>query len=642
MLKKIFYYLQSNDLEINNYQVPELWMNYSGNGIFSTSFNDFYLEKIGEILIQDQGRNYKQSISLCRNELHGIGGDWSYHAQVYNAFPRFTSAFDHSGNGDLKDYFSANHRIKKTGTFLKMIAMLPYLKSLGINVLHLMPITQIGKDGNRGDSGSPYAIKNPYQLDENLAETAIPFSVEEQFSALTEACHMLEIRVVTEFVLRTASLDSDWIKQFPEWFYWIKKENANDFTSPEFSKEDLKQIKNIFNGKGEFIAPNESYQNLFVLPPNKDNIELVHGKYYAKTERGEEAVIAGAFADWPPDDLQPAWDDVTYLRMYIPQDAPDNFNYTAYNTLRFYHPELALPENRNQALWDALTGIIPHYQQKFGIDGIMLDMGHALPADLLKEIIEKARNIDPDFGFWEENFEILYSSRTTGFNACLGFEWKFTEHEVGLRNMMITARAQLPLPFFGTPETHNTPRISHPKIKKQYYTLNAFLPSCIPFIHTGYELNEKHPVNTGLNFDDLQLEFYKNYNLPLFNAAALDWTANDNMVEFIQKIALLRQKNKVWIATGDERTLIIHYPENSFGNVIAFERFDAFQPWKSILVVMNINLNQDEKFFLELYGTYNNSYQEYLSDRLYSFEDHWLSTELEAGGILVFELHKLI
>ena len=76
-------------------------------------------------------------------------------------FVRTTAAFDHNGNGKLD--LPLNERgFRETGTFLKAIAMLPYIKRLGATVIHLLPITSIGQDGNKGTLGSPYAIRNPY------------------------------------------------------------------------------------------------------------------------------------------------------------------------------------------------------------------------------------------------------------------------------------------------------------------------------------------------------------------------------------------------------------------------------------------------------------------------------------------------
>ena len=641
-LHKIQSFFKENSDKNENYLVPNLWLHSSNNQDFSkVNYNEFYLQKINEILENQETEFYNQSLSKIRNEHHGIGGDWSYHSVVYNCMPRLTTAFDHNNSGDLNDFEVHGKVYRKTGTFLKMIAILPYIKDLGCNVLHVLPITQIGLNGRKGDLGSPYAIKNPLALDENLAEPGIPFSVDEQFMALVEACHRMGIRIVLEFVMRTASLDSDWIRDHPDWFYWIKKDKENLYSKPEFTLEELKKIKENPGKCKTHIPPNKEFQEIFAEAPEKEEVNFRNKHYYAHTKNGE-LIIPSAFADWPPDDKQPPWEDVTYLKLFKDEFTRQNYNYISYNTIRYYDEELTKPENRNIELWNAISDIIPYYQKTFGIDGVMLDMGHALPEELLKLIVEKARNEDSDFCFWEENFEILKSSRNNGFNATLGFEWKYNEHAIGIRNIMLNAKKALPLPFFGTPETHNTPRLINQKIKEQYWILNCFMPSCLPYIHSGHELNEIHPVNTGLNFSDKEMDYYKDFPLALFNRQALDWTGSNEFLSFMQTISKLRIKNAEWIATGDERTLNILYPENRFGKVLAFERHDAFQPWKTILVLMNTNLDEPESFFLRNFGTYDNKYIEFISGDLFSFVNHWISGELKPGQSLIFEIHKLI
>ena len=66
-------------------------------------------------------------------------------------------------------------------------------------------------------------------------------------------------------------------------------------------------------------------------------------------------------------------------------------------------------------------GVIPHYQNEFGIDGVMMDMGHALPMALKQRVVQAARDINPDFAFWEENFLIEQQSVDEGYNAVLGY-----------------------------------------------------------------------------------------------------------------------------------------------------------------------------------------------------------------------------
>ena len=330
---------------------------------------------------------------------------------------RLTTAYDHNNDGEIgglsTDITLNTESIRETGTFLKTIVILPYLKQLGINTIHLLPITSIGNYGNKGDLGSPYAIKNAYKIDESLADPLIYLPVEDQFKAFVEAAHILDMRVVLEFVLRTSSKDADWIKTNPEWFYWINNTISDqDFTSPEFKKEELEKILKVPDGDGEYIAPDKNYKNNFSIPPKPQDIKSEDcntNKYIGKVGN-KDVKIPGAFADWPPDDIQPAWSDVTYLRMYnYPYDKEENFNYIAYNTIRYYDPKLAKIENANTELWNMIKNVIPHYQKNFGIDGVMIDMGHALPSELKQQMISVVRDVDDDFAFWDENFEIKQS-----------------------------------------------------------------------------------------------------------------------------------------------------------------------------------------------------------------------------------------
>ena len=66
---------------------------------------------------------------------------------------------------------------------------------------HILPITKIGKHNKKGNLGSPYAIRNHYELDELLGEPILDMKLDDQFNALVEACHKAGIKVITEFVL---------------------------------------------------------------------------------------------------------------------------------------------------------------------------------------------------------------------------------------------------------------------------------------------------------------------------------------------------------------------------------------------------------------------------------------------------------
>ncbi len=651
-LERIQQFFRENNKKLD-YYVPSVWTEQHDDFKAPTPVKVDAYEYFSGIITgilggKKEAVNYNLSLSKIEQKHHGRGGEWTYLANFYNIFPRLTTAFDHDNDGHVgsskKDISLGKKGVKETGTFLKAIALLPYIKSLGVNTVYCLPITTIGQDGNRGDLGSPYAIKNPYKIDENLADPLIPFSVDEQFKAFVEAAHILGMRVVLEFVLRTSSLDGDWIKEHPEWFYWMKRDKVSEYRPPVFPQHELAEILMIPKGRGWHYAPNLEYRDMFKAAPSPDQITVENGKYVAKTEDGE-LVIPGAFADWPPDDIQPPWTDVTYYRMYnYPLEAPNNnFNYIAYNTIRYYDPELAKTENANRPLWEKLANVIPHYQDDFGIDGVMMDMGHAVPVPLMQEIISKARENDPDFAFCEENFDIMNSSKEAGYNAVLGFEWRVSAAKGGIKRVIEKAAEWLPIPFYGTPETHNTPRAMqrggevHAKLT---WVINSFLPNCIPFIHSGFELCEDFPVNTGLNFFQYETDFYSDKPLPLFFKSSLNWMRETNLIGFIKHVNRLRQEYAHIIANGNEKSLRLLYPEDAYGHVVAFERFDPYHQEKTILVVANTNYDHDEKFYLYVDGTGNRSYRDHISGHNFTFVDGWLSITLGTGQTVVMVLDK--
>ncbi len=54
---------------------------------------------------------------------------------IYNFLPRFTTTFDHNQDNSINNIPNC---FKETGTFLKSIAILPYLHKLGVNTIYLL------------------------------------------------------------------------------------------------------------------------------------------------------------------------------------------------------------------------------------------------------------------------------------------------------------------------------------------------------------------------------------------------------------------------------------------------------------------------------------------------------------------------
>ncbi len=526
------------------------------------------------------------------------------HPVIYNLFVRAALAYDHDGDGELggasQDITLNRDGLRETGTFLKAIPFLFHLKRLGTDTLYLLPITAVARWGNKGDLGSPYAIRNPYRLDERLADPlAAGTDAETQFRALCEAARALGMKVVVEFVFRTASRDSEWIEEHPDWFYWIRADfpdrKAGDppekgYGPPPFTEEELKQIKEaavldesgvlcppeelrrrLEEGRGRLVEPPEWYRRLFTGPPAPETIERTdEGMVLAVSPDGTRIRIPGAFADWPPDDIQPPWNDVTYLRMY--RDPEDRFNYIAYNTIRVYDPRLARRENRVSDLWEKIAGIVLHYRKTYEIDGVMIDMGHALPGELVSEIKSRVLEEAPRFFFWEENFTMTAKSVEDGYSAVVGPAFLSFSSAESIAGFLRSIADGVPIRFFGTPENHNSPRCAARRPGGRWnevcWGLLCFLPQAIPFIHNGFEIEERAPLNTGLGFSEEDLEKLEGEPLGLFDRVSFGWEREEaGLCEFIRRTLELRRIYLKPVGPDESRLL---FPQELPSNVVSY------------------------------------------------------------------------
>lgn len=571
------------------------------------------------------------------------GGEWTRGAVIYNLFVRTTTAFDHNGNGTL-DLPSNAEGFRETGTFLKAMAMLPYIKRLGANTVHLLPITSIGHDGNKGSLGSPYAIRNPYELDENLGEPSLGLDIKTEFKAFVEAAHRLGLRVVVEFVFRTAAKDGDWVKEHPDWLYWITESvpsrapqemDEHKYGSPLFTQDELGQIHRDVDAKkfDALIPPHRMYREFFTEPPQADTVKKEEGRYIGQLPNGTRVRIPGAFADWPPDDNQPPWNDVTYLRMYTHPD----FNYIGYNTIRMYDSRLARPEYVNRPLWDRIVGIIPYYQREFGIDGVMIDMGHALPMELKAEMVKRARGLDPDFAFWDENFSVTQKSRDEGYNAVFGFTIFDQHHPDRMRTFCRDrTKDEFPIPFFATPENHNTPRAASRPGGVAYArwaaVINAFLPG-IPFYHSGYELAERFPINTGLDFTSEQIKALPSEKLPLFSEGGYNWLSKEQFAPLIAKVQSIRKKYRSFIVQSTPATVQMLAEGNA--RLLSFARI-ALTGEQRIAIVGNMDFATTQMSKTRL-DTKKKYVVDLLSGKRLSLSLGVLQVALGPGECIVFE-----
>jgi hypothetical protein len=223
----------------------------------------------------------------------------------------------------------------------------------------------------------------------------------------------------------------------------------------------------------------------------------------------------------------------------------------------------------------------------------MVDMGHAVPVALMQKLISRARAVDPDFAFLSENFEIGQDSVDAGYNAVVGYAWWVEYRRDGMYDLLNhVGNKGVPLPFFGAVENHNTPRAAGRAGGERYaryaFLVNTMLPGSVPFIHSGQEIGETMPVNTGLDFSNADLEALKGKSLALFDLCGYQWDGTHPMFGFVQKVLELRRTYADVISTvGNDSFCMV---QTGQADVIAFIRRSA---GKHVMVVFNRDLDNE-------------------------------------------------
>lgn len=119
-------------------------------------------------------------------------------------------------NQILYSVFIRNY--SKEGTFDGVRKDLSHIKSLGTDIVWLMPIHPIGKVNRKGSLGSPYSISDYRDVNPE-------FGTKEDFRRLVDAIHENGMKVIIDVVYNHTSRDSKLSKEHPDWFY--HKENGD-------------------------------------------------------------------------------------------------------------------------------------------------------------------------------------------------------------------------------------------------------------------------------------------------------------------------------------------------------------------------------------------------------------------------------
>ena len=135
--------------------------------------------------------------------------EWSSHAVIYQVNTR---------------------QFSNEGKFAGVTEQLPRIKSLGADIVWLMPIHPIGEVERKGKLGSPYAVKDYMQINPE-------FGTADDLHTLIKTAHILSMKVIIDWVPNHSAWDNWLVEEHPEWY---AKDYKGDFRpSPWWDWSDI-------------------------------------------------------------------------------------------------------------------------------------------------------------------------------------------------------------------------------------------------------------------------------------------------------------------------------------------------------------------------------------------------------------------
>ncbi len=116
------------------------------------------------------------------------------------------------------------------GTFKAFETHLPRLKSMGIDIIWLMPIHPIGEKNRKGSMGSYYSVKDYYGVNPE-------FGTLDDFKALVQKIHSMDMHVIIDWVANHSAWDNPLAQEHPEWY--TKTPEGNFQPTPWYDWGDI-------------------------------------------------------------------------------------------------------------------------------------------------------------------------------------------------------------------------------------------------------------------------------------------------------------------------------------------------------------------------------------------------------------------
>ncbi|WP_081990232.1 alpha-amylase family glycosyl hydrolase [Psychroserpens sp. Hel_I_66] len=102
-------------------------------------------------------------------------------------------------------------QFSEEGTFKAAQKQLPRLKELGVDIIWLMPIHEIGEKNRKRTLGSPYAVKDYYSVNPEFGSL-------EDLKDFVNAAHEQNMYVIIDWVANHTAWDNVLVEKHPDWY----------------------------------------------------------------------------------------------------------------------------------------------------------------------------------------------------------------------------------------------------------------------------------------------------------------------------------------------------------------------------------------------------------------------------------------
>ncbi|MDX1591007.1 MAG: alpha-amylase family glycosyl hydrolase [Balneolaceae bacterium] len=318
------------------------------------------------------------------------------------------------------------------GTFRAAEAHLPRLKKLGVDILWLMPVHEIGKVNRKGTLGSPYSVRDYY-------------SVNPEFGTLGDLKHFLKkahdlgFKVILGWVPNHTAWDNPLVEEHPEWY---ARDWKGDFRpTPWWDWDDIIELDYSRIELREYMAEAMKY---WIREVGFDGFRMdvagfVPNDFWSALRKDLEAIKpVFMLAEWDTRDLHEEAFDMTYAWSWWEAVKAVSTGGESLQKLYMYYSwnERAYPEEAIR-----MTFVTNH--DKNAWEGTMFEnFGNSLNAAIALSVIG-------------EGMPLIYNGQEAGNERALAFfekdpiVWK--DHPIGdLYRKLIRIMKENPALWHGT------------------------------------------------------------------------------------------------------------------------------------------------------------------------------------------------